>query len=90
MPYLASPEWLVLLPALVFVVWYWQRPRLTHPLRFAALALLIIVLCEPELPGGGKGIDALVPVDRSSSAASWMEPRRKGGSDLARAVTRRV
>jgi len=81
-PRLDSPEWLILLPAIAFVAWYWRSPRLTKPLRFLALALVVIALAEPVLSDKGRGVDLWVLVDRSPSAAEFLEPRLEEMEEL--------
>ena len=75
MPWLRAPEWLILVPALIFVTWYWRAPRLEKPLRLLALLLLVLALAEPFLPGKGCGLDLWVLVDRSASARDRLAPR---------------
>lgn len=67
-----SPEWLLLLPT--FVVLAWLRPGLglRRPLRIACLALLLLVLIQPQVRQLGRGLDLWVLVDRSASAADAM------------------
>ena len=82
MPRLESPEWLILVAVILFVAWYWRAPRLTKPLRFLALSLLVIALCEPILPGKGRGLDLWVLVDRSLSTKEFLEPRLEEMEEL--------
>ena len=82
MPRLESPEWLILVAVIVFVAWYWRAPRLTKPLRFLALCLLVIALGEPSLPGKGRGLDLWVLVDRPASTKDFLEPRLEEMEEL--------
>ena len=66
---LASPEWLLLVPALVALGWRVRSLRLHEPLRAVALALVVLAAAEPRLELGGSGLDLWVLVDRSDSAA---------------------
>ena len=68
----ASPEWLIFLPLLLLAAWWWRRLRLWMPLRALCLALLLLVLMQPQLRRLGKGLDLWVLVDRSASAADAM------------------
>lgn len=72
---LDAPEWLLLLPALAFVAWYWRKPRLTRPLRALALVLAVVALARPRIPGRSDGVDLWVLVDRSASARDLLAPR---------------
>ena len=82
MPRLESPEWLILVAVIVFVGWYWRAPRLTKPLRFLGLCLLVVALTEPTLPGKGRGLDLWVLVDRSASTKDFLEPRLEEMEEL--------
>jgi hypothetical protein len=70
---LAAPHWLFLLPALLVVGWYWRGLRLAHPLRAAALIVLVLVLADPRMERRERGMDLWAIVDRSESAAALAE-----------------
>ena len=72
----AAPEWLLLAPVIVFAAWRWPELALMRPRRAALVALLLLVLVQPEIRRLGKGLDLWVLVDRSASAADAIEPRR--------------
>jgi uncharacterized membrane protein len=72
---LDAPEWLLLLPALAFVAWYWRGPRLYRPLRALALLLAVLALARPRLVGKSDGLDLWVLADRSASARDLLVPR---------------
>ncbi|MGF1485192.1 MAG: VWA domain-containing protein [Opitutales bacterium] len=68
-----APEWFLLAPLFLFLGW-WQKPlRLWMPLRACILALLLLILAEPSLTREADGLDLIVLVDRSDSAAEAME-----------------
>ncbi len=64
---LRNPEWLVLLPVLAFVGWYWRGLRLTLPLRIIFLLGIVILLARPQLLRQQEGMDLFMLVDRSAS-----------------------
>jgi len=74
---LAAPEWLVLIPIVLVVGWYWPQARMWSPLRALSLILVIIALVRPQMLSKSGGIDLWVLVDRSSSASSEIESRLK-------------
>lgn len=71
----ASPEWFLLLPALLAVGWYWKSLRLHKPLRIACLLTLVVLLAQPQFRRFADGLDLWVLVDQSDSAKEQMEPR---------------
>lgn len=70
-----SPEWLLLLPALVLAGWYLRHLKLWRPLRLSALVLLILALMDPQWQMLKPGIDLMVLVDRSDSARALVMER---------------
>lgn len=64
----AAPQFLLLLPFLVVVGWYFRRLELWRPLRAAVLGLLVLALADPQIRRLADGMDLWVLVDRSSSA----------------------
>jgi hypothetical protein len=71
-----APEWLALVPFLLFAAWRFEALRLRAPLRIACLSLLLVALAEPSLGRGGRGLDVWLLVDRSASARDLVAPRR--------------
>jgi uncharacterized membrane protein len=65
-------QWLLLVPALVVLGWLRPGLRLHRPLRVLCLALLMLILVEPQVRQLGRGLDLWVLVDRSASAADAM------------------
>jgi uncharacterized membrane protein len=64
----AAPQFLILLPFLAIVGWYFRRLELWRPLRAAALVLLALSLSDPRIRRMADGMDLWVLVDRSASA----------------------
>lgn len=62
------PEWFALIPALVFIGWWRRGLRLWRPLRVVCLALLTLVLTEPQIDHTRPGLELWVLVDQSDSA----------------------
>ncbi len=73
MIHFAAFAWIIFLPAIVAAA-IWLRP-LRKPLRLVCVALLALVLMEPQLRRLGRGLDLWVLVDRSASAADALTPR---------------
>jgi Mg-chelatase subunit ChlD len=65
----AHPEAFLLVPVLVFLGWWQPRLRLRRPMRVICLLLLTLVLAGPRLERPQQGLDLIVLVDRSDSAA---------------------
>jgi len=70
-----SPEWFLLLPALIAMGWFWRGLNLHRPLRALALLLLIFMAVQPQTRRLGDGLDLWVLVDRSDSASELLGPR---------------
>ena len=72
---LATPAWLLLLPALLLLGWQWPRLELRRPLRVLCLLLLALALADLRWRQFEPGVDLWVLVDRSDSAADLLSPR---------------
>ena len=76
--FLNAPEWLLLLPVLVFLRWlnpswmWWKRP-----LRLLSLALLLILLCDPQAYRFGSGLDLWLLEDHSASNSDLLVQHRE-------------
>ena len=46
----ASPEWFLLIPAALFIGWFWKDLRLFSPLRFILIAIAASWIISPA-PG---------------------------------------
>lgn len=79
---LNSPEWLLLVPLLAFLVWYVRAIEWRRPLRLLCLALLVFALCDPQISRFSPGLDLWVLVDQSSSAADALAAHETEIEDL--------
>ena len=70
-----APHWFLLVPVLVVAGWQWRALGLTRPLRALCLALVVLLLAEPQIRRQGDGLDVWLLVDRSDSATEALEPR---------------
>ncbi len=70
MPYLLSPGWLVLLPALVAVGWAWGHLGLFRPLRIVGIICAVFALADPVAGWLRSGMDLWVVIDHSDSCAA--------------------
>ena len=66
---LNAPEWLLSVPLLLFLIWYFRSIQWLRPLRVACLVLLVLALCDPQISRFSPGLDVWVLIDQSSSAA---------------------
>ena len=62
MPYLLSPGWLVLLPALVAVGWAWGHLGLFRPLRIVGIICAVFALADPVAGWLRSGMDLWVVI----------------------------
>jgi hypothetical protein len=69
-----SPEWFLLLPACLFIGWFWKSLRLWSPLRLLLVLLCTFALADPKM---NVQEDAL-ELDRG--------PRRQGPARVAAAA----
>ena len=69
----AAAAWFIFLPAIVAAAFLFRRLR--TPLRLSCLALLMLILVQPQIRRLGRGLDLWVLVDRSASAADALTPR---------------
>src|SRR5437867_8249863 len=72
---LAAYEWFIFLPVIAFIGWRWRALRLWLPLRALCIALVLLVLAEPQIRRFSNGLDLWVLVDQSKSAATAMSAR---------------
>ena len=79
---LSAPEWLLLVPLLLFLIWYVKSIQWRRPLRLVCLALLVFALCDPQLSRFSPGLDLWVLVDQSSSAADALAAHENEIEDL--------
>lgn len=79
---LGSPEWLLLLPLLAWLAWWWKSAQLYTPLRAACLVLLVVLLADPQWRRLQTGLDLWVLLDQSASAESRLHNRLPEWEDL--------
>lgn len=79
---LGAPEWLLLVPLLIFLFWYVRTIQWLRPLRLLCLALLVLALCDPQISRFGPGLDLWVLVDQSTSAADALAAHQVEIEDL--------
>lgn len=70
---LRHPEYLLLLPALVLIGWFWRGLRLHSPLRALILLLTVIALAEPVFRKQRNSLDLHVLLDRSDSTEDLVD-----------------
>jgi hypothetical protein len=71
----AAPAWFLLVPLIAAAAWQWPALGLARPLRAACLAIMLLVLADPQVRRQGDGLDLWVLVDRSDSCRESLEPR---------------
>ncbi len=69
----ASPEWFLLVPALLFVGWFWKSLRLWSPLRLLLLLLAAFALADPKINRQEDALDLWVLLDRSDSTEDLVD-----------------
>lgn len=72
--HLLHPQWLLFIPALVFIGWWLRSLRLHRPLRILCLALLTLALTDPQVDRTRPGLELWVLVDQSDSARPALAP----------------
>jgi Mg-chelatase subunit ChlD len=68
-----SPEYFLLLPALVLAGWFWHGLRLHSPLRALILILAVVALAEPRIRRQRDSLDLHVLLDRSDSTEALID-----------------
>lgn len=69
----SSPEWFLLVPALLFVGWFWKSLRLWSPLRLLLLSLAAFALADPKINRQEDALDLWVLLDRSESTEDLVD-----------------
>lgn len=69
----SSPEWFLLLPAALFLGWFWKDLRLFTPLRLLIIALAAFILANPRLQLRDNSLDLWVLLDRSDSTEDLVD-----------------
>ena len=69
------PEWLLLIPLLLAAGWFWRGLKLQKPLRILCLAVVILLLVQPQIRRQSDDLDLWVLVDHSDSVTGLLEPK---------------
>lgn len=72
---LDSPQWLLLIPLLLALAWWFPRWKLWQPWRALVALSLVVALCQLSWQQRGSGLDLWVLVDRSVSAQEGIAQR---------------
>lgn len=72
---LHHPEWLALFPLLLLAGWMLPRMGVLRPLRLALLALVTLILTQPQWRRLAEGLDLWVLLDQSVSAEDALARR---------------
>ena len=68
-----SPEWFLLVPAFLFVGWFWKSLRLWSPLRLLLVLLAAFGLSDPKINVQEDALDLFVLLDRSDSTEDLVD-----------------
>jgi len=68
-----SPEWFLLIPACLFVGWFWKSLRLWSPLRMLLVLLAAFGLADPKVNVQEDALDLWVLLDRSDSTEDLVD-----------------
>ncbi|MBK1883627.1 VWA domain-containing protein [Luteolibacter pohnpeiensis] len=68
-----SPEFLLLIPALALLGWFWRGLRLYSPLRALILLVAVIALADPVINKQQNSLDLYVLLDRSDSTEDLID-----------------
>ena len=68
-----SPEWFLLVPAFLFIGWFWKSLRLWSPLRLLLVLLAAFGLADPKINVQEDALDLFVLLDRSDSTEDLVD-----------------
>src|SRR5688500_1736479 len=68
-----SPEWFLLVPAFLFIGWFWKSLRLWSPLRLLLVLLAAFGLADPKINVQENALDLFVLLDRSDSTEDLVD-----------------
>jgi hypothetical protein len=68
-----APEWFLLIPAAIFIGWFWRDLQLFSPLRFILILLATVTLADPRLVLREDSLDLWVLLDRSDSTEELVD-----------------
>ncbi|MFT3991513.1 MAG: VWA domain-containing protein [Luteolibacter sp.] len=69
----SSPEFFLLIPALVLAGWFWRGLKLHSPLRALICLLAVLALCGPSIRLQQNSLDLYVLLDRSESTEDLID-----------------
>jgi hypothetical protein len=78
----SSPEWFLLIPALLFIGWFWKSLRLWSPLRLLLVTLAVFGLADPKVNMQENSMDLWVLLDRSDSTEDLVDKGLPGWKAL--------
>lgn len=68
-----SPEWFLLVPAFLFIGWFWKSLRLWSPLRLLLVLLAAFGLADPKVNVQEEALDLFILLDRSDSTEDLVD-----------------
>jgi len=69
----STPEYFLLIPALLLLGWFWRDLKLHSPLRLLILILVVLTLAEPVIQHQRNSLDLYVLLDRSNSTEDLID-----------------
>ena len=69
----STPEYFLLIPALLLLGWFWRDLKLHSPLRLLILILAVLTLAEPVIQHQRNSLDLYVLLDRSNSTEDLID-----------------
>ena len=68
-----TPEWFLLIPALLIAGWFWKNLKLLSPLRLLLIVLAATLLVDPTIRKQQDALDLYVLLDRSESTEDLID-----------------
>lgn len=68
-----TPEWFLLIPALLIAGWFWKNLKLLSPLRLLLIVLAATLLADPTIRKQQDALDLYVLLDRSESTEDLID-----------------
>ena len=68
-----SPEWFLIVPACLFIGWFWKSLRLWSPLRAFLILLAAFGLADPKVNMQEDALDLYILLDRSDSTEDLVD-----------------
>ena len=82
MPTFTAPEWLILIPALLLLGWFWKTSGLLLFRRVVIVSLVALLLADPRVIRTQDSLDLYVLFDRSASTEDLVDQSSTGWIDL--------